>query len=640
MFIPRLISWPRLPWLSAAFALICAIALARAAEPQVLVKQRFEQGGLVLDATISRTLSGAREGPLRSGEPVAVRFKVSDQAGKPVPGAFPNGWMVLRGPPSNSIADNADGWCRLVLRRLQTTSLPNQAEVDLNTFLVITLNEDATISVIDPRMAFGGTRLVGLVPLTGVGEDWVQLADHERLVVTVPDADAVDIVDMRTWNAPIRRLTIGGKPRRVALQPDRTFFWVDTVHTETGAPNVVAVDAETLAVAARIPIGEGPHDFAFTNDSRFLLVANAGSGTVSAINIANLALAAEIATGPRPISVAYSELANAAYVADAANGSVTVLDGLSLAVRTRIVGAPGVAQIGFAPGGRYGFVVNELASTITVIDSASDRAIQTVKATFAPDQVAFTSTMAFVRQRTSATVLMLPLNKVTAEEGKLPVFEFPAGSAPLAAIGRGSPAPAIVSVRGEPAVLVANASDREIYYYQEGLASPMASYSNYKRQPRAVMVARRDLRESEPGVYETSARLGRPGGYVLVFRLNQPPLYSCFSFDVEPALQATQPLRVAPAGSVVAVPAGRSVNLDFIVTNMTTGRPVDDLTDLTVLVMTPTWQARQVATPIGDGHYSASFTVPVPGFYAVLVRSGNGGIEFQTMPGLAVTAAP
>jgi hypothetical protein len=64
--------------------------------------------------------------------------------------------------------------------------------------------------------------------------------------------------------------------------------------------------------------------------------------------------------------------------------------------------------------------------------------------------------------------------------------------------------------------------DREIYYYQEGLAAPMGSFSNYKRQPRAVMVVRRDLRERQPGVYETNVELGRPGAYDLVFRLDRP----------------------------------------------------------------------------------------------------------------------
>jgi len=239
-------------------------------------------------------------------------------------------------------------------------------------------------------------------------------------------------------------------------------------------------------------------------------------------------------------------------------------------------------------------------------------------------------------------VIMLPLDQITGDGRKLPVLEFPGGTAPPAATDRPSPAPGIVPVADDRAVLVANAGDREIYYYQEGLAAPMGSFSNYKRQPRAVMVVRRDLREREPGVYGANAQLGRSGAYDLVFRLNQPPLYHCFSFDVVPATvrELRQPPRVAPAAPMAAVPAGRPVNLDFVVTDATTGGPIADLADLTVLVMTPSWQARQVAKPLGDGRYSVNFLLPVPGFYAVMVRSAGAGIDYQPMPGLTVTAPP
>jgi YVTN family beta-propeller protein len=626
----------RLLW---ALAMIAAAAApGRAAEPAF--SSRVEQAGLVLEATLSRAASTAeRDVPLRSGEPVTVRFRVSDTSGTAISGAFPNGWMVLSGMGS-TMAGNPDARCRLVLRRLQISSLPDQAEVDLNTFLVLALNEDATISVIDPRSGFGGTRLLGLVALHGVGEDWVQLPDQERLAVTVPEADAIDIVDMRAWNGPVRRLDVGARPRRVALQPDRSFFWVDAVDPATGAASAVAINADTLTVAGRIPIGPGPHDFAFSADSRFLFVANAGAGTVSVIDVGALAPAAELATGPRPVSLAYSELANAVYVADSEDGSVTVIDARSHTVRARIAGPPGIAQIGFAPSGRHAFVVNPRAGTVTIIDSALDRAVHTVDSALAPDRVTFTGTMAYVRQSASANVMMLPLDQIGAEPGKLPVFGFPGGSKPPATAEWPSPASPIASVAGDRAVLVANGGDREIYYYQEGLAVPMGSFSNYKRLPRAVTVVRRDLRESAPGLYETNANLGRPGNYDLVFRLNQPPFYHCFSFEVAAASarQARRPPRVAPAAPFAAVTAGQPVSLDFVVTDVTTGAPVGDLTDLTLLIMTPAWQTRRVAAPLGDGHYGIELAVPIPGLYAVVASSANAGIDYQPMPGLQIVA--
>ena len=168
----------------------------------------------------------------------------------------------------------------------------------------------------------------------------------------------------------------------------------------------------------------------------------------------------------------------------------------------------------------------------------------------------------------------------------------------------------------------------------------MESFSNYKRQPRAVTVVRRDLRESAPGVYQVNAELGRPGSYELVFRLNQPSLYHCFPFEVVPASaqQARQPPRVAPASLLDAARAGRPISLKFIVTDAATGAPVNDLTDLTVLVMTPEWQTRLVAQPLGAGRYGVTLVVPLPGRYAVVTSSADAGIDYQPMPGFNVVA--
>jgi len=625
-----------------ALAMVGSLALAaRAGEPgKSALSERVEQDGFAVEATVSHVAAAAAgEQPLRSSDAVRVRFRLSDQTGQPLTGAFPLAWMVLRGRPGGA-ADDAELRCRVTLQRLQTSSLREQAEVDLNGYLLLALNEDATISVIDPLTGFAGTHLIGLPQLDGVGEDWVEIADLDRLAVSVPDAGVVDILDTRSWDAPVRRLALGATPRRLSLQPDRAFLWIEAVDAATGAATAVAVNPETLDVAGRVPLGQGPHELAFTADSRLLFVANAGSGSVTVIDVGTLAPIAHIVTGPRPVSLAYSTLANAVYVADGVDGSVTVIDATSHAVRTRIAGIPGLGQVRFAPGGRFALAVNTQANTVVVIDSSLDRAIASVDVPQGPDQVTFTGAFAYVRQSASSTVLMLPLDKLAAGE-KVPVLQFPGGNAAPGATVLPSPAPGIVPAPGEGAVMAANAGDREIYYYQEGMAAPMGSFSNYKRQPRAVMVVRRDLREREPGVYETTAQLGRPGSYDLVLRLDQPRLHHCFSLAVAPATDAPtrQPPQIAPVGQVGAVSAGRPIRLGFVITDAA-ARPVADLNDVTVLVMAPSWQARKVATALGDGRYDVDFVVPVPGFYAVMVRSAAVGLDYQPMPGLTVTAAP
>ena len=97
------------------------------------------------------------------------------------------------------------------------------------------------------------------------------------------------------------------------------------------------------------------------------------------------------------------------------------------------------------------------------------------------------------------------------------------------------PADSIIPAPGAGAVLVANPKDQSVYYYSEGLAAPMGTFSNYKREPRAVLVIDRSLRErSRPGVYETVARLDQPGQFDVVFLLDQPRIVHAFPVTVEP----------------------------------------------------------------------------------------------------------
>ena len=53
-------------------------------------------------------------------------------------------------------------------------------------------------------------------------------------------------------------------------------------------------------------------------------------------------------------------------------------------------------------------------------------------------------------------------------------------------------------------MLVANPADKMIYYYTEGMAAPMGSFQNYKRDPRALLVLDNSLRETERGVYTSN----------------------------------------------------------------------------------------------------------------------------------------
>src|SRR5678816_778703 len=114
--------------------------------------------------------------------------------------------------------------------------------------------------------------------------------------------------------------------------------------------------------------------------------------------------------------------------------------------------------------------------------------------------------------------------------GQPDVAKFPGGQiAPEEARTESSIADAIVPAPEGNSVLLANPADGVIYYYTEGMAAPMGSFQNYRREPRAVMVWDQSLREASPGVYSTNLKLIGAGDYDVAFLLDTPRVSHCFN---------------------------------------------------------------------------------------------------------------
>lgn len=181
-------------------------------------------------------------------------------------------------------------------------------------------------------------------------------------------------------------------------------------------------------------------------------------------------------------------------------------------------------------------MLNPVTSALSVVDAASNRLIQEATlAHKAPDQIAFSNDFAYVRHRGTELVDMVPLRQLGVEGKRISTFEFPAGNHPLGETERPTPAVSIVQAPGEAAVLVANPADRMVYYYKEGMAAPMGSFTNDRREPRALLVVDRTLRNrKDQGEYETILHLRKPGPFDLVFFLDTPRIVNCVPIEVAP----------------------------------------------------------------------------------------------------------
>ncbi|HEX6043411.1 MAG TPA: YncE family protein [Pyrinomonadaceae bacterium] len=586
-------------------------------------KQKIVEQGIAIEFTAEPLTPKATA--IKAGEDVNVKFTVTDTTtGTPVKGLGLSAWISQR--PSAKAPDLTQ--CREKIQSYLTGSMRNRPDVDLNSYYVIALNKSADISVIDPLLGYGGSKLLTLVMLKSPGEDWLLTRDGERLFVTMPLINQVAVVETRSWKVT-NYIDGGTKPARITAQPDQQYVWV------TNDTGVTVIDTTTLKVAATIPTGAGQHDIVISNDNRFAFVSNRESGTVSVVDIRQLTKLKDVTVGAGPISLSLSELSKALYVANETDGTVTVIEQQGQQVLARMDTKPGARSIRFAPGGRYGFVLNTKLSTVFIFDAASNRMLHEVNVGKSPDQIMFSETFAFVRSLETESVEMLRLATIGKE---VDVTEFPGGQA---APGQGSTPVRADSIALAPegnAVIVANPVDKVLYYYAEGMAAPMGNFQNYRREPMAVMVVDRSLREIKPGVYSTTIKLPSSGNYDVAFLNDSPRVSHCFdiSANVNALLKEKAPIALQIEHQIkqLKLAVGQDFTFRFKLIETATGHPKSDLKDVQVLTfLSPgTWQRRDIAHSVGDGVYELKIKVPQTGLYMLFVESSSMGVRYIDLP--------
>jgi len=278
----------------------------------------------------------------------------------------------------------------------------SRPDVDLNSYYLLTLNQEPNLSVIDPLLGFSGSKLLALVLLKSPGEDWALTSNRLKLFVSMPRVNQVAIVDTTTWKV-IANIDTGVKPARVALQPDEKYLWVAN---ENG---VTVIDTATLKPAKQIATGGGAHEIAFGTNNKFAFVTNRDNGTLSVISVPKLQKLNDVKIGALASSLTFSPLSNALYAGNEADGNVVVIDASSHKLLATIATAPGLRTVRFAPGGRWGFVANALDSNVYIFDASTNRLVHRQEVGEAPDQFAFTDNFAYVRSLGSEQVSAIRL---------------------------------------------------------------------------------------------------------------------------------------------------------------------------------------------------------------------------------------
>ena len=614
---------------------LATTALGQDRAPKKTIQtQKIAEQGVAIEFTAEPLVQNVDS--IRAAEDVNIRFKITDTTtGTPVKGLGLSAWISMH--EGNKATELTQ--CHDKIQSYLTGSMRARPDVDLNSYYILALNKSPDISVIDPLLGFGGSKLLTLVMLKSPGEDWLLTRDGELLFVTLPAINQVAVISTRSWKV-LSYIDAGTSPTRITTQPDQHYIWVTNEGNEKEG-GVTVIDPATIKVVAKIATGVGAHDIIISSDNRYAFVSNHETETVSIVDVQKLAKVSDVKVGPGPASMALSELSKAIYVASERDGSVSVIDEQGQKVIAKMQTKAGARSIRFAPGGRYGFVLNTKESTVNIFDAASNRMLHEVKVGKAPDQVIFSDTFAFVRSLDTETVAMLRLATIGQE---VDITDFPGGQGAPRKGSQPVHADSIVLAPEGNAVILANPVDQAMYYYTEGMAAPMGNFQNYRREPLAVLVIDRSLREIKPGVYSTTIKLPASGRYDVAFLNDSPRVSHCFdlSADANPSLKEEKPvaLRLEHQLKDMTMPVGKDFTFRFKLTDTATGNPKADLKDVRVLTFMSEsgWQRRDFATSVGNGMYEIKINVPQSGVYMVFIESASMGVRYKDLPHLMLHA--
>jgi len=623
----------------AAVLALCAFPVGAAAPAaDGSVSERLVRNGIAVEFTAK---PAGRIKVLTEGEFADVSFRITDQAsGQPMRGITPGAWMDMaqviqgRGAEQKSCKDKISLYLK--------GAIGIRPMLDLNSYYVVLMNNDASVAVVDPVVSMAGaTSTLASVLLKAPGADWAASDRQRRLYISMPRVGQVAVLDTENFKV-VDNIDAGKTPVRTALQPDGRFLWVGNNGSDDATSGVTVIDTESGKPAGFVATGAGHHEITFSADSRHAFVSNRNAGSLTVIDVATRKVLKTLKTGTQPLAVAHSELSRQTYVADGKDGRVAVIDGSKLEVVSRIQLKPGLGPMRISPDGRFALVLNPQNDLVHVIDVATNEAVQDVAIAGEPFQVTFSKTFAYVRAMHSERVSMI--NLASLGKGKQPLVQnFVAGSQAPKATGGTAIADLVATAVGEGTVFVVNPADGTTYYYMEGMNAPSSNYRVYGSSPRAVTVVDRSLKETEPGLYSGRVRIPAAGTYDVAFMLQSPQLLHCFSAAAaeNPALAKNlPPLKVDFETTQRQYKVGETVPIRFRLSDPAGGSTKAALADVRVMVfLAPGRQRKEIAAAhLGEGLYEARVPLPDAGGWYVYVGVPSMKLAYGQLPYFSLQA--
>ncbi|MFT3805048.1 MAG: hypothetical protein QM766_27985 [Burkholderiaceae bacterium] len=609
-------------------------AASTAPPPEVPATQaRIEQGGIALTVTLTPAANEPRGEAGRYRARLAFTDAASDAA---LSGLHPAAWLQrVRSPAELEVP------CEDRARLFAAGTLGARADVDLNAYRLVSLNQDHSLHFINPFVRIRNSRLEATVALSGNGHDWTHDADAQRLAVTLRDEGRVALIDALTQRlAGEVDLGGGSRPTRLLPQPGgRVWVGLD------GVGELSLIDVVGLREQARVPLAEtgaspdaaGPITLAQVPGRPWLVAALAGESSAVLVDTDRARVLGRLPVPAGPVAVSYSAAAERILVLSGRAGVLSLLSATDQGLRAEGSLPVGAGALTVAPlrDGRFALVSNVQRHEVLLVDLARPAVIDRAQVPEWPDQIVATRDFAYVRSQASNRVTMFSIDALRA--GRLEPVAIPIGQASASRMPQAlSPAASMVEAPEGNGIWAAVAADAQIYRYAEGLMVPSGSLDNYRRHARALRVLDESLRETTTGRFEAPLRVDRGGRHVLIVRNGSPSFTACTTVSLPELPVADTP---APSPSRPHLAGWRqdgnalTVELRWDDAPTPPGARIDDLQAMLVGPRVA-WQRRAMLVQQGPGRWQARLQLPDAADAAratLLVQSPRLGLRFSDL---------
>lgn len=586
------------------------------------LNKTIEQEGLRIEFSIEPVAAQNAAPTLYADQLVRIRMAVTRQSdGHPLNNWNVGAWLDR----AMSAASGAMPACPQRVAGYLGGDLLQRPLLDLTGYYVLTLDAEPSVSVLDPAVSFAGrTSLYSALPLKGRGFDWAKTSDDAKLFVGLAEEPAVAIADLQTLQVQTY-ITIPGLPTRLALAPDERLLWVGHIATKSGQQDGVSViDTVTNQVVVRLSLSGGHHEFAFSEDGRFVYATSRSAGTVTILDATTFSVVRTMKVPGEPLSVVSTSSTGLLWVVDGKHGRVhrysiqgEPIDSIAL--------QPGIGPARLSPDKRYILVINPSQHRVNVLNALTGQPMHTITISGKPYDVMFSDQYVYVRSLESEQVALIPLANLE-KPNPMPQY-IPAGAGILAQTKDGLP---IASTMGltlnKGGAFLASPTERTVYHYMEGMNAPDSGLRTYGHTPMAALAIQRGLRQVGPGEYSAIVKLPSAGRMVLAIASDAPQVRECIGLQVERAPSATVSQRFAfewlgdPARrAIVGEPITMRVGLKDGATL------ADHISDRFELVIVPTRGGRSIRWPLrvdpnAAGQLIGQGILAEPGGYYVHIR--------------------